>query len=223
MAKTITYTLVIVIIFLFSCCAPSRFVKPLVHQQHAASFSFGGPLIHYGGAAIPIPFSTLGYAYGFHSSSTAHAHLHTTSLLFGNLQGDIGTSVLLTDRDKKFGCSVSPALQMAVRPGEKNSARIWPSADVNAFINLGNKGSFLYAGLNTWIETANQRAHGEPQTRNLLPNLHIGFQKVNRKFDHQFELKYLGLGIPNLPGVVSYIGLNQRGSFGLYYSLIKKF
>jgi hypothetical protein len=57
----------------------------------------------------------------------------------------------------------------------------------------------------------------------VIPNLQVGYNVVKEKWQHQFEIKYLGAGIPNLPGVVGYIGAGGKGAFGIYYSLVRKF
>lgn len=211
------------ILIAFQRCAPSRYVKPLEKNQMAASFSFGGPLIHYSGAAIPLPFSTLGYGYGINDKVTAFGNWHTTSALFGNLQFDAGATIGLTPHDLQYGLSISPALQFAFHPGDKGSARLWPTLDLNYFYHFNQKPSYVYAGFNGWLEVSNKRAHNEDQPRHVIPNIHAGYNLVKNKWIHQFELKYLGIGIANLPGVVEYVGIAQKGSFGIYYSLIRKF
>jgi hypothetical protein len=204
-------------------CAPSRYVKPLEKKQAAASFSFGGPLIKFSNAPIPIPFTTLGFGYGFTSTTTGYAHLHTTSALFGNLQTDLGASILLTKKNPLWGLSVSPALQMAYSIGNQTGLRIWPTCDLNAFLHLSQKPSYVYAGLNGWFELSSKKAHGLKQQRHLIPNIHAGYTVVKPKWQHQLELDYLGLGIPNTPGVVDYIGVSGKGALGIYYSLTRKF
>ncbi|MBL7931532.1 MAG: hypothetical protein JNL60_06515 [Bacteroidia bacterium] len=210
-------------IFLFYACAPSRYVKPLEKNQKAASFTFGGPLIKFSGAPIPIPFSTLGYAQGINENLTLYGNLHTTSALFGNSQLDLGTTFNLFKKENAFGITASPALQLAYSVRNKTGFRLWPSLDLNGYLHIKEKPSYLYAGLNSWFEFSSTRAHEEPQQRHLIPNVHIGFTRVRTKWQHQFELKYLGIGIPNLPGVVDYVGASHKGSFGIYYSVTRKF
>lgn len=223
MVRIIKFLFIISFIYCFQNCAPSRFVKTLEKKQRAASFSFGGPLIKFAGAPIPIPFTTLAYGYGVTDKITGYGSLHTTSLLFGNLQSDIGATVKLFEKENKFGISASPALQLAYNIGTKNSFRIWPSADVNAYFHLNSKPSYLYTGANSWFELSKYKAYEQPQQRHVIPNLHLGYMIVKQKWQHQFQLSYLGIGIPNKPGVVDYIGISGKGTLGFYYSLIRKF
>lgn len=223
MKPIIKLLFIIFFVYFFQNCAPSRFVKPLAKKQHAASFSLGGPLIKFGDAPIPIPFSTIAYGYGINDKVTGYGSIHTTSLLFGNLQSDIGTTFKLFEKENKFGFSASPALQIAYNITNKTGFRIWPSADVNTYFHINQKPSYLYAGVNAWFEFSKYKAHEQPQQKHAIPNLHLGYMIVKPKWQHQFELSYLGIGIANLPGVVDYIGISGKGALGFHYSLIRKF
>jgi hypothetical protein len=214
------------LLFLFSFfqnCAPSRYVKPLTKKQSVASFTFGGALIKYANTPVPLPFTTLGYAYGLTNKTTAFVNLHFTSALFSNLQSDIGTTILLYEKENKFGFSASPALQIAYNVRNRTGLRAWPSLDLNYFMHYKSKPSYLYFGLNTWIEFSKYKAHHEEQERHLIPNFQVGYTRVRTKWQHQFEIKYLGMGIPNLPGVVDYVGIYGKGTLGIFYSLVRKF
>lgn len=210
-------------ILILQGCAPSRYVKPLAKMQRAASFSFGGPMIRFSGAPIPIPFTTLGYGYGLTDNITTYGHLHTTSLLFGNAQADLGATLNLYKRESRFGITTSPAFQLAYNIRNQTGFRLWPSIDLNAYLHPGKTPSYLYAGVNSWFELSVRKAHGEKQQDHMIPNIQLGYCLVKTKWQHQLELKYLGMGIPNLPGVVDYIGLSGKGALGIYYSLVRKF
>ena len=222
-AAVIKYFYPIVLVFLLHGCAPSRYVKPLAKKQSAAAFSFGGPLIKFSGAPIPVPFTTLGYGYGLTDNVTAYGNLHTTSALFGNAQLDLGASLQLYKKENSFGITASPALQLAYSVRNRSGFRIWPSVDLNTYFHLGKKPSYLYAGINSWLEFSKLKAHDEPQQKHSIPNVQFGYVIVKTKWQHQFEVKYLGIGTPNLPGVVDYIGISGKGTLGIYYSLMRKF
>ncbi|MCW3077273.1 MAG: hypothetical protein JWO32_1882 [Bacteroidetes bacterium] len=214
----------IFLFLIFICfCSPTQLVKPLQKGQRAAAITYGGPLIKFAGAPIPIPFTTLGFSYGLTSKITGYASLHTTSLIFGNLQTTVGGLFSLYEQENKFGLTVSPAIQTAYNIRNKTGFRIWPTLDLNAYYHPLQKPSFVYIGANSWFELSSLRAHNEPQANHIIPNIHAGYMLVKTKWQHQFEIKYLGLGIPNLPGVVDYIGISHKGALGIYYSLIRKF
>jgi hypothetical protein len=119
--------------------------------------------------------------------------------------------------------SATPALQLAYSLGTAKTLRAWPSGDINVYYHLFKKPSYLYGGLNAWFEFSEYKAHNELQTRHVIPNLQLGYVLVKPKWQHQFEFKFIGMGIPNTPGVVEYVGLNGKGSFGFYYNLIRTF
>lgn len=204
-------------------CAPARYVKPLKSKEQVVSFTFGGPIIQFAGAPIPIPFTTFGYAYGMSDKITTYANIHTTSLLFGNIQLDAGSTIGIYEKEKKYGFSFSPTLQMAASLNTKNSFRIWPSADFNFYYHPKQKESYLYSGLNSWFELSSKKAHREVQNTHVIPNIHAGYVIIKSKWNHQFQMSYLGIGLSNLPNVVSYVGMAQKGSFGFHYALIRKF
>lgn len=217
---------VAILLWAFSClysCAPSRYVRPLEKKQQVASLSFGGPLIKFSGAPVPLPFITAGYGYGLQQNITVFANLHVTSLLFSNLQSDIGATFRVYEKPLKYGFSLSPALQVATSLKAGNSARLWPSLDANAYFHFHQTPSYLYAGTNAWFELSKTRAHGEAQPQFLIPNVQVGYVWVRTKWSHQFQLSYLGIGTAILPGVVDYIGFSGKGSLGLHYGLIRKF
>ncbi len=212
-----------VYLLIFSC-SPTRFVKPIEKQQQAVGFSFGGPLINFSNTYIPIPLSSLSYAYGLTDKITTYAGLHTTSLLFGNLQTDMGALFLLYSKDKnKFGITANLALQQAYNLRNRTGFRVWPSTDINVYYHIKEKPHYIYAGLNSWFEFSKYRAHQEAQPINILPNMHLGFVWNRAKFIHQVELKYLGIGIPNQPNVVTYLGIGGHGALGVYYNVSFKF
>lgn len=219
----IKFILSTILLSLLSYCAPSRYVKPLAKKQSAVTFSFGGPLIKFAGAPIPIPFSTLGYGYGITENLTVYGNLHTTSLLFANAQADIGATFNIYKKENLFGITASPALQLVYNVRNSTGARLWPTIDLNSYFHLNKKPSYLYGGISTWFELSGMKAHQETQQRHVLPNLQVGYVIVKTKWQHQFEIKYLGLGVANLPGVVDYIGISGKGSIGVYYSLVRKF
>lgn len=203
-------------------CAPSRYVKPLAKNEQSAGFSFGGPIIGFAGTSIPIPFTTLSYGRGLSDRLTVYGGFHLTSLAFGNAQFDFGGTYSIWKKERQ-GLSGGISLQTAVVPGKKNTARLWPAAEVNYYYQPGKRPSYMYAGISSWFELSTRKAYSQAETRKVIPNLQLGYTVVKEKTQHQFELKYLGIGIPNLPGVVDYRGIGGRGSFGFYYCIARKF
>jgi hypothetical protein len=204
---------------LVSSCTSSRFVKPLAKNQQAIQAGLGGPTIKFAGAVVPVPFTSVCYARGLTDKLTAFGSIHTTSLLFGNAQTDVGITTDVIRIHPQFIISVSPTLQMVYNIRNKTGFRVWPSIDVNLRYEQKNNKGYFYLGAMTWIETAQKRAFQQTQKKHSIPNLQLGYCITKTKWQHSFELKYLGIGVANTPGVVDYIGLNKKGSFGIYYSV----
>jgi hypothetical protein len=223
MKKAMLNCVPVALLLLAFSCAPTRLVKVLEKDQKAVTFSFGGPVIKFAGAAIPIPFSTLTYGQGITSNCTGFGSLHITSLLFGNVQADAGAVLKIFEKEKKMGVTATPGAQIACKPAVSGTFRLWPSLDVNYYLHFNHRTSFAYGGMSSWIELAAKKAHSEDQSRHLIPNLHLGYTFVHTRWQHQFEVKYLGLGIPNTPGVVDYIGVSGKGTLGIYYCVARKF
>jgi hypothetical protein len=210
------------LLFLFSC-APSRLVKPLKKGDRAVNASFGGPLIRFAGVVIPIPFTSAGYAHGVGNRVSLYGNLHTTSLLFGNIQTDIGSVFLIHEKPGIWGVTASPAIQMAWSARSMSGFRLWPSADLNLFVHPQARSSFFYAGANAWMEPGARRAHDEPRPKMFVPNLHTGYMWIGTNWNHQLEARWLGVGIPNLPGVTGYVGVGGKGALGIFYGITRVF
>lgn len=214
--------IIIVLIFFFVSCMPSRIVRPLKKDQKVIDFSLGGPLIGFGGKTIPMPLSSINYAQGLTERFTGFANLHTTSLLFGILQTDIGGCYGLYYNDSlNFGISATPALNFATDLRE-NNYRLWPQLDVNVYYEFNPNKSFVYLGINNWFELNSIRAHDQPQKNRWLISPQIGYRYSRTKWEYNFETKYLVPYLNNEPNVVDYKSIGEKGSIGIYFTIIKK-
>lgn len=212
-----------VCLFFFSSCTPTRFVKPLEKKQNAIAASFGGPLIHFGKAVTPIPFTSIMYGRGITKSTTAFGSLHLTSLLFGNFQTDIGVCQQLYKNDSlKFGITINPAINMVYDKWNKNF-RVWPQLDFNIYKNILKQKAFIYVGLTNWFELASTKAHNEKQTNHILINPHIGITYNTKKWGYTLEGKFLQINKNNKPNVVDYVGIQQHGAVGIFLNFNRRF
>src|ERR1022692_1070902 len=126
-------------VWLFGSCAPARYVKPLDKGQTAVSASFGGPLILYGNTTIPVFLTSLAAGYGFNAGLTGFAGLHTTSLLFGVFQTDLGIVKQLRKQDGWIpGVTVSPVANLMIDKWQGKFS-FFPQLDANAYWNYPRK------------------------------------------------------------------------------------
>lgn len=223
MLRLATYVACIALLLTHQHCAPSRFVKPLAKKENALALNLGGPLIHYGKAVTPLPLTSLMYGRGLSNSTTAFGSLHLTSALFGNFQTDLGICQRLYKNDSlKFGITVNPAINLVYDKWEGNF-RAWPQLDLNIYKDIIHQKGFVYLGLTNWFELSSEKAHNEAQSSHLLVNPHIGFTYNPKKWSYSIECKFLEMNRKNVPNVVDYVGINQRGAVGIYLNVMRKF
>ena len=215
--------IVFIISIAFQNCAPTRFVKPLSKNENAVAANLGGPLIHYGKAVIPIPFTSIMYGRGLTNSTTAFVSLHTTAALYGNFQTDLGICQRLYKNDSlRFGITINPAVNMVYDKWSKNF-RVWPQLDVNVYKDILKQKAFVYIGLTNWFELSAKKAHGEVQQNHVLINPHIGITYNTKKWGYTLECKFLQMNKRNTPNVVDYVGIQQRGAVGVYLNFARRF
>ncbi len=213
----------IVILIILNSCAPSRIVRPLDKGQKAINASLGGALIGFAGTTIPIPLTTVTYAQGVADKTTAFGSVHTTSLLFGIFQTDIGVCHRLYYNDSlRFGISVNPVINLAFDKWEKKF-KCWPQADINFYWEIKPKKSFFYAGVENWFELAQKKAHDQNQQTHWIFCPQIGYTYTRNKWNYNTEIKYIAPNISHTPNVVDYKGIGGKGAIGVYISFTRKF
>ncbi len=216
--KSIAIVSLLGILFL-SACAPSRFVEPLKKKQLAVGGNLGGPLIDFGGKPIPVPLSAIEVGYGLDSNLTIHGGLHTTALLFGDLQLDAGvTYKFLNQNGFVPNLSVSPSLNY-VQSFNEGVFKLWPQLDLNAYWNYGRKNNYFYAGFNNLFELSKTMALNQPQKQRWLYNPQIGhvLKGKNQHFQLVTEFKFLGLNQLNPPSFVPWVSVfGKHGATGIY-------
>lgn len=217
------YSLLLPLIALATSCAPTRFVEPVAEHHYAVVASLGGPLITYSDLTIPMPLTALTAGYGYSQDLTVFGSLHTTALLFKDLQVDAGILQRLLDQDGlRPGISVSPVANfvIALRDGR---AKFWPELDANLHWHYDHSGNLAYAGSTNWFELSATRAHDEPQEHHWIPSIQIGHIFDGDNWQYTTELKYLAVGISNVPNVVEYHGIAEHGGLAVYLALTRKF
>ncbi len=214
-----SYLGLVFVIWLLSGCAPARFVKPLNKGQATVGGSLGGPLIKYGNMVIPMPLTSIAAGYGIDSGFTGFAGLHTTSLLFGVFQTDIG---VVKQINKQHGwvpaVTVSPVANIMI---DKWAGKFsfFPQADINACWSYPNCPHYAYLCLSNWFDLNSKRSEGDAQKKHWLPVLQLGNTFVNRKWSYTIELKYA----PeiNTPVVVAYQRIGHSSATGVYIGVTK--
>lgn len=221
-----------VLLLLFSC-SPSHYVVPLNRKDKAVSFNLGGPLISYSGAVIPVPFSSLTYAYGLKKNTTVYGGLHATSLVYGVIQTELGlTHQLRYWSHRKMGLTISPNINFMLDKWEWNY-KLYPQLDANLYWHFkgephqhcdckgkGESAMYMYVGLSNWVELATKRYDGVAQPTNLFLLPQLGINMGGEHWKYNLEMKYMGLGASNNNTIVAYKNpISTKGAIGVYFTV----
>lgn len=213
-----------------SACSVSRYVEPLEHKQHAVNASVGGPLARVPGIGVmPLPVSSLGYAYGLHKNATVYGNWHTTAAVFGVVQLELGASVRWWQHENgSMGVSTQHGFHWMMDVFEKNH-RLYPTLDANYYWHYLQKttqkrteserkwNNYVYGGMSNWFDLRATKAHGLEQTSQLIFAPQIGHVFKGKHWDIFTEFKLLGPGKANDKVVVDYISpLRDKGALGVY-------
>jgi hypothetical protein len=223
------------VLLALASCAPTRFVEPLKRGQQVITGNFGGPVAKIPGiGAIPIPFTAIGYGRGLTDKTTIFGNLHTTSLLFGIGQTDLGVSQSIWKNDK-MGISAQGSVNILV-DFYTGANRFWPQLDANYYLKYGKNSkpvqldalckvdskhyNFFYAGISNWLDPYKTESQGRPNAQFWIPSVQLGHQWIRPKWSYQAELKMLAPNQSNQNIVVNYPSmLNNRGAIGLYFGI----
>jgi hypothetical protein len=209
-------------------CAPSRHIETLEKNEKSVGISLGGPLINFSGAVMPIPFTSIGGGYGLKEGFTVFGYVHTTSLLFYNLQTDIGCTKRLLNphEDKKYipGISVSTVAN-TLFDFKSKTLNFYPQIDVNSYWKWGKKNNrTTYVGIDNWFELKSKKAHNEPQQTHWVFNPHIGQIFHSKNWSYSLEMKYLAPNHSNKNLVVEYTPITgKNGATGIYVGISRRF
>jgi hypothetical protein len=229
----------IAVLAALASCAPARFVEPLKKGQQVITGNFGGPVAKIPGIGnIPIPYTAIGYGRGLTDKTTIFGNLHTTSLLFGVGQTDLGISQSIWKNDK-MGVSAQGTMNIFV-DFYTGANRFWPQLDANYYLKYGKHSkpvqldamckieskhyNFFYAGLSNWFDPYKTESQGRPNAQFWIPSVQLGHQWIRPKWSYQAELKMLAPNQSNENIVVNYPSmLNNRGALGLYFGITYHF
>ena len=225
----------IAVLAALASCAPARFVEPLKRGQQVITGNFGGPVAKIPGIGnIPIPYTAIGYGRGLTDKTTIFGNLHTTSLLFGVGQTDLGVSQSIWKNDQ-MGVSAQGSMNILV-DFYTGANRFWPQVDANYYFKYGKHSkpvqldamckieskhyNFFYAGLSNWFDPYKTESQGRQNAQFWIPNVQLGHQWIRPKWSYQAELKMLAPNQSNQNIVVNYPSLlNNRGALGLYFGI----
>ncbi len=210
--------LLIFLVCLVVGCGPSKFVEPIDHKQLSIGGHFGGPTLDYG-VPVPLPITAIEVGYGIDTNITIFGGLHTTSILFGNLQTDWGATFKVLNQNKYTpNISISPGFNF-IYTFSGNAGKFWPTLDANAYWNYGSRNSYFYVGINNYFELSRTMANNQPQENHWLFNPQIGHVLKGKHQNGQFtaEIKWLGPNFNNDYAFIPYsTPQGSNGAIGIY-------
>ena len=208
---------------LLTYCAPTQMVKPLYKGENQVTAHFGGPLIKFSGAPIPLPFASVHYARGLTDKTTAFGGIGLTQAAFGVVQVDLGvTQGILTPKGARPGFSVTPDLFLMYDVWQKN-IRVYPTLDANAYWDIGKQKSTAYVGITNWFELNGKRAFDEPQPDAWLQGFHAGYVLRHNSWNFTLQTSFLAPFKDNVKLVPEYISFGKTGAIGVYLGVGKTF
>jgi hypothetical protein len=207
---------------IIGACAPGTLIRPLKPKEKMVSASLGGPLIHFAGTTIPIPFSQVDFAYGYSDRLSLQAGLNTTALLFG--VGQLRLNALYEFRKPagwKPGLSGYFQQHLMLDRWEKQFSW-YPEPGFHLYWSLKPEKHMLFAGASSWMEFRKpDNTHIRQSV--LLPVISLGYQHSSPCWNWTFETRWIAPG--RTPGnqVVDYVSPGKSGALGCYVSLSRKF
>lgn len=204
-------------------CTSTHLVSPLPENDWSATFSAGGPFIDYADAVIPMPLSAVAVAYGYTNDLSVYSGLHTTALLYGTAQADVGVLYNIRKASANYpGISVAPALNLMTDVW-RGEFRWYPSMDANVYWYSPQNGNMSYLGMANWFVPRRHKAHGEKQDLHWIPSLQLGHQWIWPQWRIGAEMKYLAFLEKNQYSIVDYRSINEFGAIGVYLSVSRRF
>jgi len=204
-------------------CGTIRNVVPLEKDQKEVALSLGGPLIEFSGTTIPLPLSSIDFAYGLTDVYTGFASLHTTALLFGVVQIEGGVLRNLWVNEKaNMGLSIAPSFYFMMDVWEYKP-KFYPLLDVNFYTKYGKRNNLVYVSASSIFELSSQKAFNENIDRRIIPYLSLGHKWCFNKWDYRLEAKYINFFEPNHNLIVKYKSFGNKGALSINLGIVKKF
>lgn len=220
--KNISYYL-LAFSLLISSCASTRIVQPLTKGEKEIGISLGGPIIGFSDVLLPVPMTSIYYAKGITDSLSVFGGLNGTSLLFGTGHVDLGACYQILKQNKlKPGISVSPVANLMLDKWDWNF-RFYPQADAHLYWNYRQEKGLLYVGMSNWFELKSKTTYQMKQDKHWLPTIQLGTRYQREKVEWTIESRYIAPNYPNKYSVVEWKGIGEKGVFGLYFGVNKKF
>ncbi len=203
-------------------CAPTRFVEPLHKGQKAVGLNFGGPVIDFAGATIPIPFTSVYGGYGLTRDLTLYTGLHLTAAAYKTLQLDLGATYRLLPQYRYRPSVGMGAAINSITALPSGVSRFFPQIDLHMHWDYAAKWR-TYLGASSWLDFYSRQRQSKDTYRLSVFNFYMGQTfKLSKQWELNLEYKWLDPWDRNDRTVVHYVHWSDKGAQGLYFNVIYK-
>ena len=221
----------------FESCAPSRHVIPLGRREKAVSIAVGGPIIDKYNVPLPVPLSSISYAYGITKKTTRIAAVHLSSMYYGIYHLEAGfLREFYYNKKLKVGFTGNLMGNFTIDQWDWKF-RFYPQIDLNLYWHFkgdshyhcdcpADRGllQFLYIGSTNWIALKPSESYYYTQGQRFLLNPHFGYNIGTKRTKLNFEFKYYLPYVKNSNTRNEYYNpIGNYGAFGGTFSVYRIF
>lgn len=215
--KKIFFALTAACLALFQVsCSSVRVVETLPKGETRLQANFGGPLIHFAGTILPIPYTSLGVLHGVSDKLTLSGGLHLTALAYANAQIDLGAHYRLLE-PSGWKPGLTGGLQVnGIASLRSGAFRFYPEPMLTAYWKVGKCRPYINAG--GWVELNKYRSHDQLQPQSMMPYYSIGNSWIKNRHSWQADFRWYAPLHSNADMVVDYATPFAKGAWGLFVS-----
>lgn len=231
------YLLTFLVPIVIYSCAPSRHIVPLGRKEKSISVSVGGPALNKNNLPLPIPLSSISYAYGITKKTTRIAAVHLSSIYYGiyHIEGGF-LREFYYNKKLKTGFTGNLMGNFMIDQWDWRF-KFYPQIDLNFYWHFKGDShfhcdcpkdrgllQFIYIGSTNWFEFNTENNFHLNLGQNLLLNPHFGYNVGSKRTKLNFEIKYY---LPYIDKQITresfYNPTGNYGAFGMTVSVYKMF
>ncbi len=208
------FQIVIIIIFISSIvgCGITQPIRPIEEGTTEVIASLGGPIIPFGGVAIPVPYLNVGAMYGYKPNLTLYGNAHITALLFKDIGLDGGFSTrVLPEKGVRPEITLNGRVYFFWDAFRGKTTRVYPTGTLTASYLIGER-SLLYFGADNLYQYT---------TSDIFVSPFIGYSfPIANTMELQIESKWMAMNRDTRHGVFEGAGsIGGKGNVGLFFGL----
>ncbi len=204
--------LIIISISFIVGCGITQPIRPIDDGSTELIASLGGPIIPFGGVAIPIPYLNVGVMHGYKPNLTLYGNAHITALLFKDVGLDGGFSTrVLPEKGIRPEITLNGRIYFFWDAFRGKTTRVYPAGTLTGSYLIGEH-SLLYFGADNLYQYT---------TSDLFVSPFIGYSfPITDGMEMQIESKWLAMNRDTRHGVFEgSASFNGKGNIGLFFGL----